>query len=179
MNALSNKALSILVLREKFSIWFGRGLHALYDKHRKVLKCSDKEEMVAVRKKALRSKEEFRKFVSAGLENYVEELKGLIREGQSRGIRLLFVRQAYLTHEIPEGPHARYLPVIWEITDSVIQPMNVPSFDMQSYFQKRGKAEEIFRNHPHDPYHLTQRGGQLLTDGFVQALRELGWIVPR
>ena len=169
LNAFSNRLLSFLILREKLSIWAGRGVGGTYDRNRKTGFCSP-EKLEAVRKQAVRSKEAFRKFVLPGLEDYATDLKGLIREGQSRGMKFLYVRQAHL----PQANHpvSKYLSIIWDVTDSVIKPLKVPSFDMHAYFQKLGQTNELFK----DEHHLTVRGTDKLADGLIIAIRDLGWI---
>ncbi len=176
LNAFSNRLLSFLILREKLSIWAGRGVGGTYDRNRKIEFCSP-DNREAVRKKALKNKETFRKFISNGLEDYASELKRLIQEGRSRGMKFLYVRQAHLPRA--EGQHANYMSVIWDSTDSVIKPLKVPSFDMHAYAKNYGTPKRVFHNYPNDGIHLTAAGNALLADGLMTTIRDLEWISSR
>ncbi len=146
LNAFSNRALSILILREKLSIWIGEGLTNLYDQNIEEERCSPKEgqispeELEAVRKRALMGRDKRialeqtgrgQKFLTGGMVRYVDVLRSLIEEGQSRGMKLLYVRQAHLPHA---RIRAKHMPFIGGLTEEAIRPLKVPSFDMQSYF---------------------------------------------
>jgi lysophospholipase L1-like esterase len=75
---------------------------------------------------------------------------------------------------------------LWDITDSVIKPLKVPSFDMHAYAQKYGTPKRVFHDYPNDLFpdafqgiHLTAAGNALLADGLMTTIRDLEWISPR
>ena len=87
-------------------------------------------------------------------------------------MKFLYVRQVLRGKNDPLSKH---MPTIWEVTDRVLQSLNVPTFNMNSYFQSINRRGELFRTTVRAT-DLTDRGTGVLADGMLWALKNLGWV---
>ncbi len=175
LNLISNRALSFLVLREKVSVWAGQRMGDVYDRDfgwGKEEKSCTSEDLKRLRENLLKNAEAFRKFAPSYLAEYASELKKLIITGKSKGMKFLYVRQVLRGKKDPLSKH---MPTIWEVTDRVLQPLNVPTFNMNSYFQSINRRGELFRTTVR-AVDLSDRGTDALADGMLSALKNLGWV---